>query len=865
MASYVGTIDIVYGHANFIPLYSYNQEDGSLSELSPADRSALLPESRYQNIEFVKRDQKASDYFLNGESFVFDFSTRDLEFGGQFTGYGCDVTDLLNSKKLYPVSRIGLYYLVSSRNVIGDYRNTQILYLEDGFVFDGLEVVLGVADDPKVALGPFKVQYNNGQPFVDTGLANNKYYINSLRFPSYVTSYCYDLSPNSNRDEEVLFAYKSSVCKDNPIDLLPDTNLLEEFKSRITSQNYVDGALRIDSVDDFLAQYEGSYLTGRNLPESIKRNRQTRLHDILVDESNINAAFGHIADVVAELLTVYQDKPEYESLIQRIIEIPNIASRIQGLRIVTRQIQDEEGQVKELQLQKKQLREEIEEESAQRKQRTEEYAKSLVGAMEDEILQKRLEIDELDAEKEQIRKELGLLGSIEILRNEHATLVDEIGKKEIQRSYLESSIKSLKEHLDEVFKDETKKAMDFAFDGMLANRMLRQAAAWENEENRFNYVSKSEEIRTKIHRSSLSGTELTNYFVSKVQEIRPKYKRNDILNLYICYTQNFLTVLSGAPGTGKTSICRIMAATLGLTGLERELPSHQDGFYPDRFVHVAVERGWTTKRDFIGYYNPLTKSFDRSNKQIYDGLSILDAESKNNDTDLTYMILLDEANLSSMEYYWAEFMGFCDNLDGKKILNLGDDYLFEIPSSMRFVATINNDHTTEQLSPRLVDRAFIISLPDSPPSNVSENDFMSQQFEHISWRAMLDTFSVKSNALIPLTDEAKSVYDGMMNKFKDCELPISPRVENAILRYWTVAQRLFEKEEGNVDASIVALDYAFAQKVLPQIDGAGEVYGKKMKSAMQFAIENNLKRTAVCLSEIIQRGDNNLSYYRFFA
>ena len=108
MASYVGTIDIVYGHANFIPLYSYNQEDGSLSELSPADRSALLPESRYQNIEFVKRDQKASDYFLNGESFVFDFSTRDLEFGGQFTGYGCDVTDLLNSKKLYPVSRIGL-------------------------------------------------------------------------------------------------------------------------------------------------------------------------------------------------------------------------------------------------------------------------------------------------------------------------------------------------------------------------------------------------------------------------------------------------------------------------------------------------------------------------------------------------------------------------------------------------------------------------------------------------------------------------------------------------------------------------------------------------------------------------------------
>ena len=70
-----------------------------------------------------------------------------------------------------------------------------------------------------------------------------------------------------------------------------------------------------------------------------------------------------------------------------------------------------------------------------------------------------------------------------------------------------------------------------------------------------------------------------------------------------------------------------------------------------------------------------------------------------------FIILLDEANLSPMEYYWSDFMNICDDLGPQSTVNLGENYVFGIPETLHFVATINNDHTTETLSPRLIDRA----------------------------------------------------------------------------------------------------------------------------------------------------------------
>ena len=131
------------------------------------------------------------------------------------------------------------------------------------------------------------------------------------------------------------------------------------------------------------------------------------------------------------------------------------------------------------------------------------------------------------------------------------------------------------------------------------------------------------------------------------------YQYNDIINMYICITQSFLTIFAGNPGSGKTSICNIIANSLGLN---RALDENNSDIM--RFIPVSVERGWSSKRDLIGYYNPLTKKYDKSNGKIYDALRVLDNEKDN--SSFPMLVLLDEANLSPIEYYWAEFMRIAD-------------------------------------------------------------------------------------------------------------------------------------------------------------------------------------------------------------
>ncbi len=434
--------------------------------------------------------------------------------------------------------------------------------------------------------------------------------------------------------------------------------------------------------------------------------------------------------------------------------------------------------------------------------------------------------------------------------------------------------------------------------------------------------------------------QLTDYIVDAVHEKRPNYSDNDILNIAVCITQGFLTVFSGAPGCGKTSVCDIFADVLGL----RTIAKYAEGSCKDqekaqRYASVSVEEGWTSRRDFIGYYNPLTGSIEaaQSNHNVYDIMQELNAECSDNSCPLDQnnpsvypcVILLDEANLSPVEYYWSDFMkvgdiffnesyarkrpGEGEKADYSRPTVLTSIYMgkaqddtgrdvdvdFKVADSLRFVATINNDYTTSELSPRLTDRAWVITLPkaDSPeadtqdasaagscaPSAVIALKDLQNAFDHFTEDEVRRKWNENPCGV-------KDIYRGLKDRLNDMRISLSPRTENAIFRYWAAGAAVFkpdkkyaneavdkiDKKETNEFRKVrvpdsdelqplTALDYAVAQRILPHIGGSGERYGSSLKRLKDYCAVNNLLHSYDILCDILDRSeDEGMNYYKFF-
>lgn len=164
----------------------------------------------------------------------------------------------------------------------------------------------------------------------------------------------------------------------------------------------------------------------------------------------------------------------------------------------------------------------------------------------------------------------------------------------------------------------------------------------------------------------------------------------------------------------------------------------------------------------------------------------------------------------------------------------------KVPQTLRFVATINNDHTTEILSPRLLDRAFIISLPSvTVDTDFVEVDFSSVPSQTITWKQFVDAFGCTNP--VAFSDKIAELYKKLYNAFCSLNIRISPRTEKAIRLYWSVSQNLFDSAMDGTDPSIVALDYAFAQKMLPKINGSGDDYGNSLKTLEQLFNANHFE------------------------
>ncbi len=675
-------------------------------------------------------------------------------------------------------------------------------------------------EDESVALrydrkyyGPFKVYFRT---------YDSKFFIKP---EASETNYLIKYFDSDNMDE-IIFE-KRSLYRDSTSTLFIHITDKPKFKDVITEEILIEKIQDNISIDTVKSNPEEFYHLYRNspflseVPKDIINKRYEKLNNVIVNSTEFKEA-KH--DIFETLSKQFQENIEISD---KLIEESEIYKNLQlQYNKKRKEYEDAENQINELKEANETLLISMEEINKTQKVPLE------------EIEEKEKIIEDLEKQLNKAKEDISKYEQIEALNSE-------LERLRRNRDKLKDEIDDAEYKVRSAIKEATESA-SIAFDPILANIYLKEAAKLDADEEDNEYSEKNNNI-AKINPSPLCNDDLIDYIVNYVKE-RRNYSRNDIINIYVSIAQNFITIFSGEPGIGKTSMCNIISESLGLMDFGDKI---------NRYVPISVERGWSSKRDLIGYFNPLTKKYDKSNIKIYDALRTLDLEK--NESKYPYIILLDEANLSPIEYYWADFMRLTDRSSASdKYINIGTEKELFIPETLRFVATINTDQTTETLSPRLIDRACIIKLPETVPTQLTNNFHHSGEI--ITWSNFIEAFS-KNTDLRPIT--LKAIED-IYKLFKDYGMNVSPRIQNGIKRYVEAAQSIMEDEnDSNVLAREKALDFAVIQKLMPKINGDYRNYERFFNLLKQICNEYNLKMTEAAVNKIVDEQERNMGYCQY--
>ena len=183
--------------------------------------------------------------------------------------------------------------------------------------------------------------------------------------------------------------------------------------------------------------------------------------------------------------------------------------------------------------------------------------------------------------------------------------------------------------------------------------------------------------------------------------ISDTYGEDTLLALRIATLTKSLLVLRGNTGVGKSHLAlHLLADPAG-----------------ERTLVVPVAATWRGREDLLGYVNPVTSEFEPTE---FTRFLFNSWRAYQQGDHRPRLVVFEEFNLSQPEYWLSDFLAVSQYeqathrripLGGKSVRGESTNGT-EVPLSptLRIVATINNDHTTRPLSPRVLDRAAIVEL-----------------------------------------------------------------------------------------------------------------------------------------------------------
>ena len=231
------------------------------------------------------------------------------------------------------------------------------------------------------------------------------------------------------------------------------------------------------------------------------------------------------------------------------------------------------------------------------------------------------------------------------------------------------------------------------------------------------------------------------------------YYKTEMIRLFIsALASTKLVILQGISGTGKTSLAYAWGKFL----------KH------DSCV-ASVQPSWRDRSELFGYFNEFTKKFNETDilKEIYEA----------GYTDDIHTVILDEMNISRVEYYFAEMLSILEmpNRDEwiVEVVSSGwpSDPIhlhsgkLQIPPNVWYIGTINNDDSTFMVTDKVYDRAMPLDINDK--GQVFEPEEVPAQDINYSYLEGLFQDAISKNEMSQaILDKVEEMDDYVIKHFR---------------------------------------------------------------------------------------------------
>jgi MoxR-like ATPase len=368
-----------------------------------------------------------------------------------------------------------------------------------------------------------------------------------------------------------------------------------------------------------------------------------------------------------------------------------------------------------------------------------------------------------------------------------------------------------------------------------------EAALWTLEQERKAAAAEKEKRDTHFTRARTAERESSEDEPDDIYEAlrtRELILPDEVVTSFVLslMTKPFV-LLSGISGTGKTQLAMALAEYLDRKPRGDQSSEVSDGVNPSRYVVIAVKSDWTDPRGLIGFENPITDTYSRT-----DLLRLLLRAS--HDLESPYIVVLDEMNLARVEYYFSDFLSAIELPNGEITLRaqneeadaVADDGKIPdrlpLPPNVLFIGTVNVDETTFSFSPKVLDRANVLVFNEVDAQRFLEgggDEPEASVFRLGPDASALDpaAFAVRTSANRDALEAARGTAafsESLLELFTllaSFDRHFGYRVLREISTFVGHAIQLIPGDEDAVWQT--ALDLQILQKVLPKFSGGREL------------------------------------------